>query len=150
LGHVEWMIRWLCHPLSMPEDQDQPRSAIASVPIEQLWIELPLPQLLDTSVLFKELHGLAKGHRPRLLSAARSGTAILYVPTNVAAEIPSKFDRIASAARVPIESVEAAWRMIEEEIAPAEPWPLEPPNCSTKVVAVPSLVCGPYDVPSGK
>jgi hypothetical protein len=103
------MIRWLCHPLSMPEDQGQPRSAIASVPIEQLWIELPLPQLLDTSVLFKELHGLAKGHRPRLLSAARSGTAILYVPTNVAAEIPAKFDRIASAARVPIESVEAAW-----------------------------------------
>jgi hypothetical protein len=82
---------------------------VASAPIEQLWIDLPLPQLLDTSVLFKELHGLSKGHRPRLLSAAQSGTAILYVPTNVAEEVPAKFHRIASAARVPVESVEAAW-----------------------------------------
>jgi hypothetical protein len=47
---------------------------------------------------------------PRLLSAARSGTAILYVPTNVAEEVPAKFNRIASAARVPVESAEAADR----------------------------------------
>jgi hypothetical protein len=93
----------------MLEDSGQPRIAVASAPIEQFWIELPLPQLIDTSILFRELHGLAKGHRPRLLSAARSGTAILYVPTNVAKEVPAKFDRIASAARVPVESVETAW-----------------------------------------
>src|SRR4051812_43588816 len=93
----------------MPEDQAQLRGVVTSTPIEQFWIELPLPQLLDTSVLFRELHSLAKGHRPRLLSAARSGTAILYVPANVAEEVPAKFDRIASAARVPVESVETAW-----------------------------------------
>jgi len=93
----------------MLEDPGQPRSAVTSIPLERLWIELPLPQLLDTSVLFRELHGLAKGYRPRLLSAARYGTAILYVPTNVAEEVPVKLDRIASAARVPVESVEAPW-----------------------------------------
>lgn len=93
----------------MPEAPGQPQSAVTGTPSKQFWIELPLPQLVDTSVLFKELHGLAKGHPPRLLSAARSGTAILYVPTNVAEEIPTKFARIASAARVPVESVEAAW-----------------------------------------
>jgi hypothetical protein len=93
----------------MLEDPSQPRSPVTSTPLEQLWIELPLPQLLDTSVLFKELHGLAKGHQPRLLSAARSGTAILYVPRNVAEEVPAKLDRIASAAQVPVESVETAW-----------------------------------------
>lgn len=93
----------------MLEDPEQSQGIAAGAPIEQCWIELPLPQLLDSSVLFKELHGLAKGHRPRLLSAARSGMAILYVPTNVADEIPAKFARIASAARVPVESVESAW-----------------------------------------
>jgi hypothetical protein len=35
--------------------------------------------------------------------------AILYVPTNVAEEVPGKFGRIASAARVPVEAVETAW-----------------------------------------
>lgn len=93
----------------MPEDRGQSRDVVTSAPTEQFWIELPLPQLVDTSVLFRELHSLAKGHRPRLLSAARSGTAILYVPANVAEEVPTKFDRIASAARVPVESVETAW-----------------------------------------
>lgn len=102
------MIRSPCHPLRMLEDPSQPQSVVTNASIEQ-WIELPLPQLLDTSVLFKELHSLVKGHRPRLLSAARSGIAILYVPTNVADEIPAKFARIASVARVPVESVEAAW-----------------------------------------
>lgn len=93
----------------MPDDRGQSRGVVTSAPTEQFWIELPLPQLVDTSVLFRELHSLAKGHRPRLLSAARSGTAILYVPANVAEEVPTKFDRIASAARVPVESVETAW-----------------------------------------
>jgi hypothetical protein len=90
--------------------QGELRLGTAAAPIEPAWIDYPLPYLLDTSVLFSELLGFAKkGHPPRLLSSARSGVAILYVPVNVAEEIPGKFDRIASAGQVPIESVETAW-----------------------------------------
>ena len=90
--------------------QGEPRFGAAAASIEPAWVDYPLPCLLDTSVLFSELLGLArKGCPPRLLSSARSGVAILYVPANVAKEIPGKFDRIASAGRVPVESVETAW-----------------------------------------
>jgi hypothetical protein len=60
--------------------------------------------------MFSELVGLSRNGRSRLLTAAQTGTAILYVPTNVAEEIPEKVPRIAKMAKVPVEVVEAAWR----------------------------------------
>lgn len=93
----------------MPDAQPQ-AEARTVISAEQVWLECPLPYLLDTSVLFSELLGLAKkGRSPRLLAAAQSGAAILYVPTNVAEEIPGKFGSIASAGRVSVEAVAVAW-----------------------------------------
>jgi hypothetical protein len=66
--------------------------------------------------MFSELVGVSRNGRSRLLSAAETGSAILYLPANVADEIPGKMPRIARAAKVPVQVVEVAWR---ERYAPA-------------------------------
>lgn len=87
----------------------KPRVNISSAPFEPVSIGYPQPHLLDTSVMFSELVGLSRNGRSRLLTAAQTGTAILYLPANVAEEIPKKVPRIAKTAKVPVEVVEAAW-----------------------------------------
>jgi hypothetical protein len=60
--------------------------------------------------MFSELVGVSRNGRSRLLASAQTGSAILYVPTNVAEEIPEKLPRIARAAKVGVGVVEVAWR----------------------------------------
>jgi hypothetical protein len=70
----------------------------------------PVPELLDTTVLFSELRGLAStGRSPRLLTAAEQGEAILYISSNVEIEVEEKFQRIAATARVSVGTVRSAW-----------------------------------------
>jgi hypothetical protein len=94
----------------------RPQSTPACGPFDVAMIGYPQPQLLDTSVMFSELVGVARNGRSRLLAAAENGSAILYLPANVAEEIPEKVPRIANAAKVPMEVVEVAWR---ERYAPS-------------------------------
>jgi hypothetical protein len=94
----------------------RPQSTPARVLFDVAMIGYPQPQLLDTSVMFSELVGVSRNGRSRLLAAAENGSAILYLPANVAKEIPEKVPRIANAAKVPVEVVEVAWR---ERYAPS-------------------------------
>ncbi len=84
----------------------------------------PVPELLDTSVLFRELHGLAgKGRAPLLLGAAQLGHALLFVPAHVEVEIVEKLPKIARAARVPLGAVEEAWREYARHVRVVEAIP---------------------------
>jgi predicted nucleic acid-binding protein len=96
----------------MDADSSNPSVVVSNVP----WIDYPQPHLLDTSVMFSELYGISRRGRSRLLSSAESGSAILYMPTNVAAELPGKMPKIARMAKVPVEVVESAW---SERYAPS-------------------------------
>jgi hypothetical protein len=96
----------------MPRPESTPEYASFDAAL----IGYPQPHLLDTSVIFSELYGVSRRGSARLLSSAESGSAILYMPTNVAAELPGKMPRIARMAKVPMEAVESAW---SERYAPS-------------------------------
>jgi hypothetical protein len=85
----------------------------------------PVPHLLDTSVLFRELHGLAARGRAPLLGAARVGQALLFVPAHVEVEIVEKLPKIARAARVPLDTVAAAWRQYARQVRVVDAAPAE-------------------------
>jgi hypothetical protein len=85
----------------------------------------PVPHLLDTSVLFRELHGLARQERARLLGAAQMGHTLLFVPAHVEVEIVEKLPKIARAARVPLETVQEAWRQYATQVRVVDAVPAE-------------------------
>jgi hypothetical protein len=85
----------------------------------------PVPHLLDTSVLFRELHGLARHGRTPLLGAAQMGYALLFVPAHVEVEIVEKLSKIARAARVPLTTVEQAWHQYALQVRVVDAVPAE-------------------------